>query len=147
MSTNPPTPEEIVTLANGLVDDDMVSQTPEEVMLSILQNLQSDMQSMNDRVAACAQPGGRDERRLKPPVRTPIQQDAHNSVHNPYRWADHMDGLDVPMYDEMVFGEEGDEEEQENTATGAKLFAVSSRTESFLNTCFSGKAPNATRRQ
>lgn len=105
-------------------------------MLNILHKIQSDMQSMNGRLVTLEQSQGSRE------TETPRPRDPSE------RWADHMEGVPVPMYTEPRYDDQDEDEGRENENTqGTKLFAVSSETEAFLKQHFSERADNPTRRQ
>ena len=82
-------------------------------MLDILRELRSDMQSMNSQIANLEQSQGPRE------TETPCVLDPSE------RWANHMEGLPVPMYAEPQYEDEEEDVDKENTQ-GTKLFAVSS---------------------
>lgn len=102
-------------------------------MLNILQKIRSDMQSMNSRLVSLEQNQGSHK------SETPHSCDPGET------WADHMEGVTVPMYTEPQFDED-DGRENENTQ-GTKLFAVSSETESLLKQVFSERVDDQTCRQ
>ena len=105
-------------------------------MLDILREIRTDMQSMNGRIATLEQGQGSRETQ---PLRSPEPSE---------RWADHVEGVNVPMYTEPHYDDQEDDDDKENEATqGTKLFAVSSETEAFLKQHFSERADNQTRRQ
>lgn len=124
-------------------------------MLDILQLIRADMQSMNARIDTLEKNREPQEETIQSqsdasPLNTTNQPQSDSSSRTSTRWADHMDGVNVPMFTDPrgqwdEFDEE-DDEDKENLG-GTKLFTVSQDNETFLKHHFAMRIENGTRRQ
>ena len=106
-------------------------------MLDILRQIQAEMQSIHGKLDDLERGQDAPESGRATPV------DPGSSSWT--RWADHMEGLKVPMYTKLIFDDHDKEDEKENETT--KLFTMSKSTEEFLDRQFSERVDNPTRRQ